>query len=366
MGGDGLKLLFSKLSQSDKQNILKNTNFNNVEDLVARIPKDINKSLTDEIIMMVKNEGIDLFSTREFDDKLDFGDLDFYTTTDKDLNPIIKKLFNPIVMKSNGGTITFSYKFSETQYFQIDFGHMTNLKLGMFVKSYADIGMILGMIASHNKLKFGEAGLFLKLNGDELNNIGKTTIFSPQEEMIFKLSTDVETIVLFFGLDYLEWSTGFENMEKAYNWLSKSPFYNPKYFINGEEKLKRHEKPKRKFMTGFEKYSEQLFKTNSHNFTNIDIVNYVFSFFKNYEKIMDEIKQIIETRETNKIRAEKFSGKTITNKGLIGKEIANCFKNFKIFIEDKYKNNFNEWIDNSDSNTINNIFESFFEENYKN
>lgn len=360
MGGDCLRQLFSSLSVEEKRKLLEGTQFTKVEDLVSRIPKDINNSLTKEIIEKCRNEGFDFFSTQEFDDKMDFGDFDFYTVDNRDLKPMIIKLFDPLVIHKNGHTTTFSYKFSATQYFQVDFAHITNLKLGKFVKSYADIGMTLGMIASHNKLKFGEEGLFLKLNGNNLNDLSGSSMYNPNEEMCFLLSTDVEAIVNFFGLSYKYWELGFSNMERAYEWLARSRFYSPRYFVSGEQKLKRHNKPKRKFMLGFEEYSQRMIEESFHETPQIDTINYVFKFFKNRDKIIETIVQNLQKKILNNSRNEKFSGKKFLEKGFQGKEIGIQINNFQKHVKETFQiDNFESWLDLSDTEKINQEIELF-------
>lgn len=364
MGGDCLRLLFSKLSTDQKHALLDGTLFTKVEDLVSRISKDVNISLTREIIAMCREEGFEMFSTREFEDKMDFGDFDFYTTDNRDLLPLINKLFNPLVIGRNGHTTTFSYKFSPTQYFQIDFAHISDSELGKFVKSFADIGMSLGMIAAHNKLKFGEEGLFLRLNGTDLNELSETSVYKKEEEMCFELSTNVETIVSYFGLSYEYWLLGFENMERAYEWLARSKFYSPRYFVSGEEKLKRHNKPKRKFMSGFEEYSRRLISESFHDVPRPNTINYTFRFFNNQEQILDLIKNATNKKILQIERNAKFSGKKFVEKGLLNEDVGIAIKNFRKDVENNFGIQFELWLDSADINTVDSYFESFYLSQY--
>lgn len=363
MGGDCLRSLFAQLSQTEKEKLLENTGYTNVTDLVARIPKEYYFNIANEFIENCKKENINMFLSREFDDKLDYGDIDIYYSGSVDIIAIIKKVFNPLVLSSNGNVVTFSYKLSNTQYFQVDFISTETPLNAQFFFSYGDIGMVMGMIAHHNKLKYTDNSLCLKINGLEMNKLSNSSLFNEKEEHLFELTKDPLTIANFFTLSYDRWCEGFSTMIEAYEWLRQSIFYNPRHFVHNEEKLKRHDKPKRKFMAGFENYSKNILESYVQK-EHINIIEYTFNFFEK-NKIIHEISTIANKRKTDLDRALKFSGKDLIEKGITGKEIGVGIKNFQNYISDKYEIEFYKWLDNSSNEHVKDVFETFYNENYK-
>lgn len=359
MGGDCLKSLLSQLNDITKEQLLKGTCLTNVIDLVKRIQKDIHLQILNEIQLKCKSENFDVFFSREFDDKMDHGDIDvFYVDTSVDINVLINKLFDPLVLKRNGSVTTFSYKYSETDYFQIDFIRVTNIQLAQFFFSYGDVGMTMGMMAYHNKLKYGDNGLYLKLDGNKINELFDMTLFSASEEHVFELSKDPIQISNFFGLSYERWQIGFGCMEEAYDWLAQSTFYNPSHFIQNEGKLKRHEKPKRKFMSGFDQYSA-LHIDNYDSKEKIDIVNYAFDFFKIRDKVFENIRMSIAKRLMDNKRQEKFNGKMVVSRGISGKDVGTTISKFHEYIKEIYDAEFNHWLDLSSKEICQDTFNDF-------
>ena len=118
-------------SQEKINKILENTNFTNVSEVISKNTKDIHKNTIDKIKSDCAQYNLKLFSTREFEDKIDHGDIDLYYSDDIDVKSIIIELFDPIVIKK-WTKLLFSYKFSESQYFQIDFIQVTNINLSDF------------------------------------------------------------------------------------------------------------------------------------------------------------------------------------------------------------------------------------------
>lgn len=365
MGGDLLKQLFSQLSATDKATLLENTGLTDVTLLVARIPKDIHLHITNEIKELCKLDNLHIFSTREFKNKMDHGDIDvLYTDTSIDIRQRLVRLFNPLVIKRNGTITTFSYKYSDTEYFQVDFNHVVNLELSQFFFSYGDIGMTIGMIAYHNKLKYGDTGLCLKINGEQINQLSKSTLFNMQEEYTFELSQKPILIANFFGLSYDRWLLGFENMTEAYEWLSRSIFYNPRHFVPNEGKLKRHDKPKRKFMSGFEEYSRIVLESYVDEHKCHDIVNQSLNFFNKFDEVMSIIQLNVEQRQLNNNRASKFTGKNFVDMGLLGKDVGVAINKFQNYVTERFQLEFNTWLDNSNKEHVTETFEHFFHENY--
>lgn len=361
MGGDLLKQLFSQLDETTKASLLEKTSFTDVSKLVSRIPKDVHFQLINKIKEMCKSDGFQVFSTREFDDKMDHGDIDIlYVDTRVDIRQRLTKLFNPLVIKRNGTITTFSHKHSDTEYFQIDFIHVTDENMAQFFLSYGDIGMTMGMIAYHNKLKYGDDGLHLKISGEQMNQLTDSTVFSSQEEHIFDLSQDPELIARFFQLDFDRWKMGFCSQMEAYEWLARSIFYDPHHFVPNEGKLKRHDKPKRKFMSGFDEYSKIVLESYVGEQKISNIIDYSLKFFNKFDEIMLSIKLLAEQRKLNIERSAKFSGKNFIEKGISGKKVGKAIAEFKEYVKSNFQLSFEEWLDSSSKEHVEIIFEEFF------
>jgi hypothetical protein len=367
MGGDALKQLFNNLSIEKKVELLALTNsVTNVEQLVCRITQDIYVDLKDTIKSKCNAIGLDISFLREFSDKIDHGDLDIlYYDRTVDIRNIINELFQPVAIMRNGTITSFAYKYSDEMYFQIDFIFVKDLEMSTFFFSFGDIGMSLGIISSRHNLKFGDSGLFLKCNGEVMNNIFGTTDFKPEEVIEFELSTSPSEICEFFELDYQQWLTQFDTMNEAYEWLSKCKFFDPKYFIHGLDMKKRHEKPKRKFMNGFEEFCETnkelVSKDFGTNLSRVDFSRGVLYTFNKFQKFDDYGNILIKKRRVEKERSDKFSGKDIMEKRIYGKQIGEILLKFKLYIVETRSKTFEEWLDAYDKESVLMAFDFFFE-----
>jgi hypothetical protein len=337
MGGDALKQLFNNLSTEKKDELLAQANgITNVEQLVCRITKDIYEDLKNDIKLRCETRGLQISYLREFSDKLDHGDCDvLYWDKTIDVRSVIQELFNPVAIARNGTVTSFAYKHSDEMYFQIDFIFVRDLEMSTFFFSFGDIGMALGMMSTYYGLKYGDSGLFLKCGGEVMNNIFGATDFKPEEVVEFELSTSPIKICEFFELDYQRWLYPFDTMNEAYEWLSKCKFYNPKYF--GSAMLKRHEKPKRKFMSGFEEFSERhkdeiVVRDFGTKFSFVDFSRDVLYTFNKFQEFEDYGNILIKKRRLEKERTAKFSGKDVLEKGVQGKKIGEVLSKFKSYI----------------------------------
>ena len=365
MGGDCLKQLFRKLPKDTQETLIQNANLKseNIEDLVCRIPQDIYVVLINEIIDQFDEiNNVDVKFFREFE-KTDHGDLDvLYWDTDVNIIQLIKKIYNPIAIHKNGDVTSFSYKYSDTQYFQIDFIFVKNINMSHFFYSYGDIGMTLGIICNKYNLKLSIDGLYLKLTGNDANKLLNATYFHQNKNFEYLLSDDPIKICYYLGLDYNTWENGFVHMEESYEWLISSKFFKSEIITNNITK-KFQTKCKRKYVAGFE-----LFITNLNDDINnfniecyMDFCEETLDYFNKLETTVTEITQQHKNDILVSQRREKFNGKDIVNKGVQGKDINGVKKYFSKYIKYKFNIKFEDWIDTNNRKTILNIFDEFYE-----
>lgn len=359
MGGDCLKQLFQNLNENKKLDLLNGTIFTSVLDLISRIPKDVHLNVAHTIKQICEENGLYVFVSKEFEDKMDHGDIDmFYVDKTVNVVNLIVRVFKPIVIKCNGTVTTFSYKFSSTEYFQVDFIHVENEELSKFFFSYGDIGMTMGMMANRHNLKYSDNGLFLKVNGKKMNFITSSDLFAEQEEHIFELSKSPEKICEFFGLNYHVWLNGFNTSYEAYEWLAMSKFYIPSHFVEGEEKLKKHDRPKRKFTKGFDDFSQKM--EPRQKIENSDVFDCATSFFEKLSEIQIICEQIKQKRQIDFERATKFNGKMFIMKGHTGKKVGTLINQFKLFVENKFETTFEVWLDSNTKEFVKDELDIFY------
>lgn len=364
MGGDCLKQLFLKMNDEKKHKILHNVhpNITVISDLVCRIDNDNYLKLKNKITEKCKAHNLNIFFSRDFE-KSDHGDIDvFYCDKNVNILEIIKQMFNPIVIGKNSDVITFPYKLSVNQYYQIDFIFVEHLNMANFFYSFGDIGMTIGMMTSHYNLKFGFSGLYIKLTDEILNTLSSSSVWHNTENVF--LSNDPVKICEFLGLDHCVWEYGFDKMEHSYHWITTSRFFNPSFFIFGEQKLGKHDKPKRKYMTGFEEYVK-LTKDTYQNCDikyNLDFCMNTLEFFSQTHDVLTLINDKTQKEIKRKTRNEKFSGKDVVKIGYKGKDVNNMIMKFrKYVVENKTKNlsTFEDWLDENNKSQIMTVFSSF-------
>jgi len=156
------------------------------------------------------------------DTKTDFGDLDLIVSEPKiPIDELIQQLAEQFQSKQiviNGPVISMEFR-----EFQIDLIHSPrkNFDLMKAYLSWGDLGNLIGVMCNRLGLKYGGAGLEIRVwnSEDVTRDIGGIT-----------LSCDPRTIFSFLGLDYDRWLQGFRTEEEIYRFVTCSYCFQPRYY----------------------------------------------------------------------------------------------------------------------------------------
>lgn len=323
--------------------------------------------------------------------KTDFGDIDVLYLDNRsnakiDIYQLVKQTFNPVEIVVNDVVCSFSYPIilnNETKYFQVDMIACVNLEMSRFYFSYGDLGGILGRVAQHIGLKFGSIGLWicpksetigrfldLEENLDYKNNLlnkltsndfEMSSITNAQYTDII-LTTNPKIICEYFGLDWTTWTIGFSSMDKIFEWICTSKYFNAIIFkvLSYEHRHRANKRPmyqeflqyiSKKYLVneiGEEFTIEKIEKADSVNYININLQLETLEYFNKFELLKNSINTIYD----DFIRKKKFNGKKFLNLGIINKEINIYTREFKKKIEVENGLEFTNWLDNNDYETI--------------
>lgn len=286
----------------------------------------------------------------ELPQKQYFGDIDIlyihnydFIKKRNDLSYIDDKYIYTNEIVKNGDVISINL-FNH----QIDFIKISNENFDIAKNyfSYGDLGAILGYIFSYYNLKFGQDGLWTYIYD---NTDDKSTA----REKIF-LSNNSEEIFNFLGLKVLQ-VNDFNKIEDIFEYIISSKYFNKKIFnfLNSAHR-KRNEKREM-----YKKFIEYLNENDTSNIVDYDIKEVWNSAIIYFNKT-NELKNLLLEIEKNKKRKEKYNGKLFLKYVKNKKEIGLKKKEFERFIiETKKFNDFNDYIDNPNSN-IELDLENFF------
>jgi len=269
----------------------------------------------------------------EAPEKEDFGDLDILYQSNQDINlcDIIRSLFNPKEVVTNGDVTSFSYQISKLDYFQIDMIKTSNIEMSQFYGGYGDCGNIIGRFTKRADLTFGNEGLW-----------------TTYESKKIILSDIPQEICEYLGLNYNLWSTGFKTKIELFNWIIESRYFNLNLFrLDTLNTVYRHRYDTRPMFKEFIDYlttiSLQTHETHEIIDSKLEHINH-FNKKEEKDKIDEEIRII-------KLHQEKFSGR-IFLKYVSCKEINNYKRNFQYHIENELKEDFNVWLLNNSTKFI--------------
>jgi hypothetical protein len=266
----------------------------------------------------------------EAPEKENFGDLDILYLSNKDVNihGLIKSLFNPKEVVTNGDVISFSYHISELEHFQIDMVKTINIEMSQFYGGYGDCGNIIGRFTKRANLTFGNEGLWTSYESKKI-----------------MLSTIPQEICKYLGLNYDSWITGFKTKIELFNWIIESKYFDINLFkLDTLNSVYRHRYDTRPMFKEFVDYlATIILQTHEIIDDKLEHINY-FNKKDEKDKIDEEIKII-------KLHQEKFSGK-IFLKYTPCKDINNYKRNFQCYIENKLKEDFNDWLSKNNTEFI--------------
>lgn len=389
MGGHALKkVIASRISLAQ---------YNWVKDKLAKKLNNLNSLLIFEFLIDVPG-------------KTDFGDIDILYQVVKEFNivELIKEIFNPIEIVSNGDVCSFAFEINNDLdndlkvpiYFQVDLIKCVNIDASLFYFSYGDLGGILGRIACAIGLKFGNAGLWISPNSCTINKfINSEPNAKLINDLVFNLSTqlnlnnqkeknkletefksiieshypniilseDPKSICEYLGLDWDIWNDGFSSKQEIFEWIIKSRYFNLDHFRSLDYAHRQREK-KRPMYQEFIKFifkDEPEFvieKTSKIKYSGLNLQLDALEYFNK----SNEMEIMIRNECICFIRKKKFNGNKFIKLGIIDKQIPIYIKEFKKTLG--FDNNllkFNEWLDSMSSNDIDIIINKFVLERQK-
>ena len=317
-------------------NALKNVN-------TVRLNKQEYLHLKKQIMEPLLQKKIKVCDLLETPNKESFGDLDLLYCSDPDLNmhEIIKALFEPEEIVSNGEVISFNYK-----NFQVDLIKCKNdqqLKMAHFYFSYGDFGSIIGRITNLYGIKFGHHGLFVNLFQSTIFNIDCSKNESLQYKII--LSQNPQKICEFLHLDYQQYQKGFKNTRDIFEFISSSSFFKKEMFNDLNHSYKKREQIRPMFQE-FIAFLDLLKDCEPVSIQNLQL--HAINFFDKQE----ELKEIRMKLERETIIKNKFNASMFMKYGWTGKKLGEIIVILKKQMEEKYKKDFNQFVYDSSSDLI--------------
>jgi hypothetical protein len=305
------------------------------------------KSILSEFL---NNNLIKFAIPNELPQKQSFGDIDIlyihkydFIKKINDSSYIDDKYIYTNEIVKNGDVISINF-FN----YQIDFIKITNENFDIANNyfSYGDLGAILGYIFSYYNLKFGQDGLWT-YKYDNTND--KSTA---RERII--LSKNSEEIFNFIGLKVLQ-GNDFNKIEDIFEYIISSKYFNKKIF-NFLNSAHRKRNDKREMYKKFIEYINKIETENKVDYDRKEVWNSAIIYFNK----TTELKSLLLEIEKNKKRKERYNGKLFLKYVKNEKEIGLKKKEFENLIIKRNKlNNFNDYIDNPNSN-IELDLENFF------
>jgi len=332
-------LLFNKslsFTLSMGGNALKNVN-------TVRLNNQEYFHLKNQIMEALTLKKINVCGMLETPSKETFGDLDllYCSTSEINMQEVVKDLFAPKEIVTNGDVISFDYT-----NFQVDLIKCKNdqqMKMAHFYYSYGDFGAILGRITNFYGIKFGHCGLFINLFQNTILN----TTSSTNECLPYKinLSQEPKKICEFLHLDYEVYSKGFESTRDIFELICSSSFFKKEMF----SELNRAYKKREKVRPMFQEFLDYLQLENDHSV--VPIQNLQLQAINFFDK-QEELKTIKLKLERETIIKSKFNASMFMKFGLTGKKLGEAIGVFKKQIEEKYKKDFNEFVYDSSKDII--------------
>lgn len=319
-----------------------------------RLSAEQYRAYEEKVCSKLRNHHINFNIPHYFLDKKDFGDLDILIPKGYSLEDIKTWLKPSIFDYSSGIQDTFmngsviSVKYNN---FQIDFIRISseNWDIAENYFSWNDLGNLIGRIYHKFNLKYGMDGLYYTYKVEE-QNVGKISI-----------SKDIEKILTFIGLDYFKFKDGFKDRQDIFNFVIKSPYFNPFiYDFENTNNVNRIRDKKRTTYKEWLNFIEPMKETSCsyeqwrEEYPREILFSKVIDFFPEANLVQNclEIdKSISKQRE----RTEKFNGNIVMEiTKLQGKELGRYIQEFK-----SYFRSFTEFLDRSTKEEVRDCFLEF-------
>ena len=317
-------------------NALKNIN-------TVRLDKQEYLHLKTQIMEPLLEKKIKVCDLLETPGKETFGDLDllYYSEPDINIHEIIKILFEPKEIVSNGEIVSFDYK-----NFQVDLIKCKNdqqMKMAHFYLSYGDFGSIIGRITNFYGIKFGHHGLFVNLFQSTILNTECSKNECSQYKII--LSQDPPKICEFLHLNYQQYQKGFKNTRDIFDFISSSSFFKKEMFNDLNRSYKKREQIRPMFQE-FLAFLDLSKESNLFSIQNQQLL--AINFFDK----QDELKDVRLKLEKETIIKNKFNAGLFMKYGWNGKKLGEAIVIFKKKMEEKHQKDFNQFVYDSSSDLI--------------
>lgn len=316
--------------------------------ITKRIDKENYQRIKSHISNELKSEGHVVCEINETPCKDSFGDLDLLylpnAKSNSDIRHVIKKLFKPNEIVSNGDVHSFDF-----EQFQIDLIKCSSIEQMAFSKfyfSYGDVGGILGRICSAYGLKFGHDGLHAVLYENTIYPSHEFDDRKTHKQIL--LSESPSHVCEFLGLDWSEYSKGFSCINEIFEWITSSKYFTVELFtVFNHDNIKRLKlRPMYiKFIEHIGINKDKIYRGRQFS---ENIQPEAIEFFKKW----DQVNQVKSQLEIKKVVQAKFSGNYLVAKGYDGKQIGKIMCEMKREIENEYQTNWDQWIYNSDIDSI--------------
>lgn len=221
--------------------------------------------------------------------KTSHGDVDILVSGKiTELDPRV--VFGATVVVRNGGVTSFDY-----QGHQVDLIHIQNkdeFQLARLFYSLGDFGMIIGMMMKSLGLKYGYQGLSVVVESTQI-----------------KLSTDIDLIFKFMGLDGDQWQRGFNTDEQVFDFIISSRLFRHSMFKRHEDRWNHGERKalgNRPMFVAFIAYVE----LHAQNHTELDklLADDITKEAVAYFDKQSEVDKVMERLDRTRRLKQRFNG----------------------------------------------------------
>ena len=305
--------------------------------------------LIDVLKITFKNVAIPLF----YNNKESFGDIDIIISTDgvnKNIKEYITETFNPLEIFHNGNCWSFGYKDVQVDLITTSDEHFDSL---LDYMGHNDKGNLIGRLAHHKGLKFGDMGLWYEHYFKDIN-LGKII-----------LCKDPRRIYEFLDLDYNRNLKGFDDLNDIFEFISNSKYFDWRlYRLKNLNKVNRERNLKRKsymsFLDWIDKNKRDDKDLNEELFKDFDL-NKVAEAFPEANLITEIRRLEYEECKSLYIKA-KFNGGDVMRKyGFQGKELGDIMSGFQVHVNKHYNVFYKEFILNRPKDGIYETFDFYLQ-----
>lgn len=270
---------------------------------------------------------------RTFDEKDSFGDLDICLEL-----PMVTEIFLKYQFKLKDDEISINDKVISFPYnkFQIDLCHFLkeDFQSAVNYMAFGDLSNMIGVICNNAfAMRYTHRGLVYPVKLKQEDMLGEVVI-----------SKDVEKIFGFIGLDYSKWKEGFHDWFEAFLWITKSPYFNKKFFLfENLNHQNRTRNKKRAMYSRFVQWIEDKDFPNNHEPTanKGEHIWRAALHFMDGQPWTDQIYPLIDNRWRLEESNRRFNGNHIKEMtGLEGKELGECIQDFKNFVQKTFASDY--------------------------